>query len=120
MNKSINEDALRLPNYLNDSPWLETVKRSKLFDNDKKLKDFSQKELNDLYHSKLVKTDLGNGVHLNFEGVVDRFVRNYIKNDIKTMSERTQKSVGPFITMGPCELCHGARLSQKALACKIQ
>jgi excinuclease UvrABC ATPase subunit len=120
MNKSINEGALRLPNYLNDSPWLETVKRSKLFDNNKKLKDFSQKELDDLYHSKLVKTDLGNGVHLNFEGVVDRFVRNYIKNDVKTMSERTQKSVGPFITMEPCELCHGARLSQKALACKIQ
>jgi excinuclease UvrABC ATPase subunit len=120
MNESINEGALRLPIYLNDSPWLETVKRSKLFDNDKKLKDFSQKELDDLYHSKLVKTDLGNGVHLNFEGVVDRFVRNYIKNDVKTMSERTQKSVGPFITIGPCELCHGARLSQKALACEIK
>ncbi|BCL80036.1 excinuclease ABC subunit A [Ktedonobacteria bacterium brp13] len=120
MNKSINEGALRLPIYQNDSPWFETVKRSKLFDNDKKLKDFSQKELDDLYHSKLVKTDLGNGVHLNFEGVVDRFVRNYINNDVKTMSERTQKSVGLFITRGPCELCHGARLSQKALACKIQ
>ena len=119
-NKSINEGAIRLPIYQNDSPWLETVKRSKLFDNNKKLKEFSQKELDDLYHSKLVKTDLGNGIHLNFEGVVDRFVRNYIKNDVKTMSERTRKSVGPFITMEPCELCHGARLSQKALACKIQ
>ena len=120
VNKSINEGALRLPIYQNNSPWLETVKRSGLFDNDKKLKDFSQKELDDLYHSKLVRTDLGNGIHLNFEGVVDRFVRNYIKNDVKTMSERTQKNVGLFITMEPCELCHGARLSQKALACKIQ
>ena len=120
MNKSINEGAVRLPNYLNDSPWLETVKRSGLFDNNKKLKDFSQKELDDLYHSKLIKTDLGNGIHLNFEGLVDRFVRNYIKTDVKTLSERTRKSVGPFITMEPCELCHGARLSQKALACKVQ
>ena len=120
MNKSINEGAVQLPNYLNDSPWLETVKRSNLFDNNKKLKDFSQKELDDLYHSKLVKTDLGNGIHLNFEGVVDRFVRNYIKTDVKTLSERTRKSVGPFITMEPCELCHGARLSQKALDCKVQ
>lgn len=70
MNKSINEGALRLPDYLNDSAWLETVKHSKLFDNDKKLKDFSQKELDDLYHSKKVKTDLGKGFSLNFEGVV--------------------------------------------------
>ena len=121
MNKSINEGALRLPDYLNDSWILETLKHSKLFDNDKKLKDFSQKELDVLYHSKLVKVDLGNGVGLNFEGVVDKFVRKYIiQYDFRTMSERTQKSVGPFITMGPCELCHGARLSQKALACKIQ
>ena len=121
MNKSINEGALRLPDYLNDSWGLQIAKHSKLFDNDKKLKDFSQKELDDLYHSKLVKVDLGNGVRLNFEGVVDKFVRKYIiQYDIKTMSERTQKSVGPFMTMGLCELCHGARLSQKALACKIQ
>lgn len=122
MNKSINEGALRLPDYQGDNSWqLKIVQQSKLFDNDKKLKDFSQKELDDLYHSKLVKVDLGNGVRLNFEGVVDKFVRKYIiQYDIKTMSERTQKSVGPFMTMGSCELCHGARLSQKALACKIQ
>ena len=121
MNKSINEGALRLPDYLNDSWGLQIAKHSKLFDNDKKLKDFSQKELDDLYHSKLVKVDLGNGMRLNFEGVVDKFVRKYIiQYDIKTMSERTQKSVAPFMIMGPCELCHGARISQKALACKIK
>lgn len=121
MNKSINEGALRLPDYLNDSWGLKIAKQSKLFDNDKKLKDFSQKELDDLYHSKLVKVDLGNGMRLNFEGVVDKFVRKYIiQYDIKTMSERTQRSVAPFMIMGPCELCHGARLSQKALACKIK
>jgi excinuclease UvrABC ATPase subunit len=121
MNKSINEGALRLPDYQNDSWGLQIAKNSKLFDNDKKLKDFSQKELDNLYHSKLVKVDLGNGVGLNFEGVVDKFVRKYIiQYDLKTMSERTQKSVAPFITMGPCELCHGARISQKALACKIK
>ena len=73
------------------------------------------------YHFRLVKVDLGNGMGLNFEGVVDKFVRKYITQyDIKTMSERTQKSVAPFMIMGPCELCHGARLSQKALACKIR
>ncbi len=121
MNKSINEGALRLPDYLNDSWGLKIAKQSKLFDNDKKLKDFSQKELDDLYHSKLVKVDLGNGMRLNFEGVVDKFVRKYIiQYDIKTMSERTQRSVAPFMIMGPCELCHGARISQKALACKIK
>lgn len=119
MNKSINEGAIKLPDYQNNSIWLETVKHSNLFDLDKKLKDYSQKELDDLYSSKPIKTDTVKGFSLKFEGVVDKFVRKYIKTDLKTMSERTQKSVAPFITMGPCDVCHGARISQKALACKI-
>src|SRR5262249_40691011 len=40
--------------------------------------------------------------------------------DVKTMSERTQKMVEPFISFGPCPLCRGARLSQPALKCKIE
>ena len=121
MNKSINEGAIRLPEYTGTNSWgLEIVKHSKLFDNDKKLKDFTRKELNDLFHSKPIPTDTMKGVKLKFEGVVDKFVRKYIiEYDYRTMSERTQKSIGPFVAMGPCELCRGARLNQKALACKI-
>lgn len=120
MDKSINEGALRLPDYANDGWYVKIVKASKLFDNDKKLKDFTEKELDNLYHAKPVKVDLGNGMKMNFEGVVDKFTRKYFQADLKTYSERTQKAVEPFITMGPCELCHGARISQKALACRIQ
>ena len=121
MNKSINEGALRLPEYTGKNAWgLEIVKHSKLFDNDKKLKDFSEKELHDLYHSKPIATDTMQGVKLKFEGVVDKFVRKYlVEFDYRTMSERTQNTIGPFVTMGPCHLCHGARINQKALACKI-
>jgi excinuclease UvrABC ATPase subunit len=118
MNKSINEGGIKLFDYQND--WsLKTIQHSKLFDTDKKLKDFTPEELDTLYHGKPIKVDVG-GVNLTLEGVVDKFVRKYIHNDLKNMSERTQKVIGPLITMGPCELCHGARLSQKALGCKIQ
>src|SRR5690606_6386746 len=33
--------------------------------------------------------------------------------------ERTQKQYEPFITMGPCPLCQGARLSQQALSVTV-
>lgn len=118
MNKSINEGGLKLLEIQKD--WtLRTIQHSKLFDNDKKLKDFSKEELEKLYHMKPIKVPM-EGINLTLEGLVDKFVRKYIHNDIKTMSERTQKAIGPLITMGPCELCHGGRLNQKALACKIQ
>lgn len=121
MDKSINDGALRLPDYTGTNSWqLKIIQKSGLFHNDKKLKDFTKTELDTLYHSGLVKVDLGGDMKLNFEGVVDKFVRKYIvQYDYRSMSERTQKNVSPFIAMGPCELCHGARLNQKALACKI-
>lgn len=119
MNKSLSEGAIVLPDYVADGWYQRIVLASGLFDNNKKLKDFTKTELETLYHSKPVKVDLGGGMKLNFEGVVDKFDRKYILRDLKTMSERTQKAVAPFITLGPCPLCHGARISQQALACKI-
>lgn len=118
MNKSINDGALKLLEAQKD--WtIKTIQSSGLFDNDKKLKDFTPDELDKLFHMEPVKVKF-NGINLTLEGIVDKFERKYIKNDIKTMSERTQKLIGQFMTMGPCELCHGARLNQKALACKIE
>src|SRR5205807_363108 len=49
----------------------------------------------------------------------DRFSHKYITRDVKTMSERTQEAVEPYMTYGPCILCKGARLSQAALGCQI-
>lgn len=118
MNKSINDGGLTLLEVQKD--WtIKTIQTSGLFDNDKKLKDFTPEELDKLFHMEPIKVKF-NGINLTLEGIVDKFERKYIKNDIKTMSERTQKVIGQFMTMGPCDMCHGARLNQKALACKIE
>lgn len=120
MSKSLNEGAIRMPDYANDGWYLKIVTHSKLFDNDKKLKDFTEKELHDLYYGDKFKVDLGGGMKLNYEGVVTKFNNKYVVRDIKTMSERTQKALAPFITMGPCNECHGARISQKALSVRVE
>ena len=102
-----------------DSAW---IAQTGLFDGDKKLKDYTDEEMQRLLHSEPTKiaTDFGGKtVNLTFEGIVDKFTRKFILRDIKTMSERTQKQVEPYITMQECPACHGARLSQAALNCKI-
>src|SRR6185436_18723564 len=43
----------------------------------------------------------------------------YVRRDIKTLSERTQKKLAPYFKARPCAECKGARLSKKALSCKI-
>jgi len=120
--KSINEGAILFPEYAVDSWGWSILIQSGLCDPNKKLVDYTPEEMDRLLHSKPFKVKsaiAGKDFNLTMEGIVDRFVNKYIKRDLKTMSERTQKSVEPFMTMGPCSLCNGARLNQAALSCKI-
>lgn len=122
LSKSLREGAILLPDYTVDSWEWTFLMGSGLFDNDKKLADYSTEEMDRLLYSKAtkVKSELaGKAVNLTFEGVVEKFGRKYIKRDVKTMSERTQKTVARYMTEGPCSLCKGARLSQAALSSQI-
>ncbi|HUC20058.1 MAG TPA: excinuclease ABC subunit UvrA, partial [Candidatus Polarisedimenticolaceae bacterium] len=74
--------------------------------------------MEEFLHAKLRKVKV-NGINLSYEGLESVFTKKYILRDLKTMSERTQKTYAPFITMGACNLCHGARLSQQALSVKV-
>lgn len=120
--RSLNDGAILFPEYAVESWGWNILTQSGLFDNDKKLDDYSDEELNLLLHSKPYKVKLqfgGRTVNMTMEGIIDRFSHKYITRDVKTMSERTQEAVEPYMTYGPCTLCHGARLSQAALGCKI-
>lgn len=120
--KSINSGAILFPEYAVESWGWNILTQSGLFDNNKKLDKYSKEEMNLLLHSEphKVKMKVANKtINLTFEGIVDKFSRKYIAHDVKTMSERTQKAVTPYMTYGPCTLCKGARLSPAALSCKI-
>src|SRR5215469_14264803 len=120
--KSLNDGAILFPEYAVESWGWNILTQSGLFENEKKLSDYTPEEMELLLHSKPHKVKMqvaSKPVNLTFDGIVDKFSSKYITRDVKTMSERTQKSVEPFMTIGPCSLCKGTRLSQAALSCKI-
>jgi len=120
--KSLNEGAILYPDYAVDSWGWSILQQSGLFDMTKKLSDFTAEEMRLLLHSEpsKVKMQMANkSMNLTFEGIVDKFSRKYIIGDGNTYSERTKKSVAPYMTSGPCTLCHGTRLSPLALSSKI-
>jgi excinuclease UvrABC ATPase subunit len=120
--KSLNEGAFLFPEYAVDSWDWTLMKQSGLFDFDKKLSDYTDEEMHKLLHMEPYKIETkmgGKTIKITFEGILDRFSRKYILRDLKTMSERTQKAVEPYLIYGPCPLCKGARLSQAALSSKI-
>jgi excinuclease ABC A subunit len=120
LSKSLNEGAVQVPVF---SSWeRDSYAASGFFDNDKKLSDYSDEEMELLLHGKdqKYKLQIGtNTMNASYSGVIERFSNSYIRRDLKTLSERTQKAVAPYLTMASCPLCHGARLSQAALSCKI-
>lgn len=120
--KSLNEGAILFTAYAVSGWDWSFLTQSGLFDNDKKLEDYTEEEMERLLYGPpyKVKTNFGEKtINLTFEGIIAKFTRKYITGDVKTMSERTQKMVEPYLTLGPCTLCKGARLSQAALSCKI-
>ncbi|MWC30636.1 ATP-binding cassette domain-containing protein [Paenibacillus sp. MMS18-CY102] len=122
MSKSLNEGAILLPDYKVDSMDWSIIVQTGDFDIDKKLSDYTAEELDHLLYSKARKVEMqfgGKAINITVEGVIEKFTTKYIKRDLKTLSERTQKAVAPYITEGPCSSCKGARLSQAALNCKI-
>lgn len=120
MSKSLNEGAVQVPVF---ATWEKSSYASSgFFDNDKKLSDFTDEEMNLLLYGKDLKFKLqvgGGTMNATYLGVIEKFEKAYIKRDIKTLSERTQKTVAPYIALKPCPSCHGARLSRAALGCKI-
>jgi excinuclease UvrABC ATPase subunit len=120
MDKSLNEGAVTVPFWSN---WEKTAYTSSgFFDNDKKLRDFTNEEMDLLLHGKdrKFKIDIGGGsMNATYLGIVEKIERSYVRRDIKTLSERTQKMVAPYIGMGPCGSCNGARLNKAALSCRI-
>jgi excinuclease UvrABC ATPase subunit len=120
MSKSLNEGAVQVPFF---SDWdVQAYTLSGFFDNDKKLGKFTKDEMELLLHGKDRKFRVkfgGRTINLTYAGVIAKIERSYVQRDIKTLSQRTQKAVMPYLKPRECPSCKGARLNPAALASKI-
>ncbi|MBV9787811.1 MAG: excinuclease ABC subunit UvrA [Chloroflexi bacterium] len=117
--KSLNDGAILHPEFKVGKWMWKMYPMSGLFDNDKPIQDYSDEELQALLYGKEnVKVSWGE-FGSKYEGVVERFNRSYIKKDTAAMSDRNRAIFEQFTNSQTCPLCHGARLNQAALACRI-
>ncbi|MEN3340274.1 MAG: hypothetical protein V7647_3950 [Acidobacteriota bacterium] len=118
--KSLKEGAIQVPFW---APWEGSgYAASGYFDVNKKLSKYSKEEMDLLLYGKDRKFKMkfgDNQMNVSYLGVVEKIERSYVRRDIKTLSERTQKAVMPYLKERPCTACKGARLSQAALASRI-
>src|SRR3989440_6363084 len=113
--KSLNEGAVIAPGLA--SLERDLYVRSGFFDKDKKIADYTPEDLVLLLYSEARRHT---GLQYNtYEGLVVKFNRKFIARDIQTLSPRIRQQVEPFLKLGPCPLCKGARLNQAALSSRI-
>ncbi len=118
--KSLNEGAIHVPFWTGWEVGAYTA--SGFFDNDKLLRDFTTEELDRLLFGKDLKYKLAIGdksMNASYSGVIEKLEQQFVRRDLKTRPERTQKAVEPYLRLRPCPLCKGARLSQAALKSRI-
>ena len=97
----------------------ERYANSGLFDLNKKIKDYSPEELDLFLYAEPMK--LKNPPEnwfktAKYEGLIHRMYRSVINSDEGKVH---YKILEPMITTGVCPECHGSRLNQTILSCKI-
>lgn len=120
--KSLNEGAILFPVFKVGSWYLNTYTYSGLFDNNKRLADYTPAEWDTLLHgkkSKIVYRTKGGDIESDYEGLLPKLTRLYLKRDSSEMSEAKRETLDRFLSYGPCSHCGGSRLNQAALNCRI-
>lgn len=116
--KSLNDGAILHPEFKPGKWMWKMYSLSNFFDNDKPLQDYSPEEMHTLLYGTEGKVSFGE-MSSQYEGLVVRFTRMWIKKDSGAMSDRNRKVFEAFTTSQVCPLCHGARLNQESLQSRI-
>lgn len=115
--KSWNEGMVELPAFNPGNWYFKQYVESGLFDTDKRLKNYTEKERNLLLYGSHEKN--GERVNKRVEGIHNHLTRLLLKRDTSSSGDVTQKRLENMVRQTECPVCNGQRLNKFALNCKI-
>ncbi|WNQ12816.1 excinuclease ABC subunit UvrA [Paenibacillus aurantius] len=119
--KSLNEGALLFPTFMpGDVRWKRYVCTG-LFDNDKKLKNYTDEKMDTLLYKSGFKPPhptKGWPPTSLYEGVVPRIKRTFLNKDSRNAA-RYKEAIARIAAEETCDSCGGGRLNPRALSCRI-
>lgn len=118
--KSLNEGAILLSGFGVGSWHWKLFTESGFFDNDKKIDEYSEEELQKFLYGEAekIKVDEIGTMNLTYEGLMVKFNRLYLKKEGE-VSEAAKKKLNKLLTEGECSLCKGRRLHERVYNCLI-
>lgn len=121
--KSLNEGAIEFPTFTVGGWRWSRYTESGLFDNNKKLKDYNEKEWHNLlYADRLKLTNPGPHYPKNaiYEGLIPRLKRSFLHREAGKFDEKYSGKIQQIVKSETCPDCHGKRVNKRALASKIE
>ncbi len=116
--KSLNEGALTIPGYSMEGWYGRIYRGCGYFDPDKPIRKYTKKELHDLLYKEPTKIKV-EGINLTYAGLIPQIQKSFLSKDVDAMQPHIRAFVERAITFTTCPDCDGTRLSQEALASKI-
>lgn len=115
---SLNEGAIQHKTWKVGSRYWNIIRAINYFDMDKKLKDFSDEEMDKLLYCKpfvYQNDEPGHVQNFSYEGIVSRLIKR--KGDSRGLSATDYDA--QFFCSAVCPQCHGVRLKEELLKVKI-
>jgi excinuclease UvrABC ATPase subunit len=120
--KTLREGAIDHPDYrVGAWNWREMMAID-LFNVDKKLRDYSEKELNDLLYAKGIPVERKHGVSVytkNYEGIVHKLERLNLGKEVEDLSEERKDAYEKYFVYSDCDSCKGTRINEQARSVKV-
>ncbi|MGW2257631.1 excinuclease ABC subunit UvrA [Streptomyces sp. NPDC001780] len=116
--KSLNEGALTIPGYKPGGWNYRLYTSSGLYDPDKPIRAYTEKELHDFLHREPTRMKI-EGINMTYEGLVPRVRKSYLAKDRAAMQPHIRAFVDRAVTFTSCPECDGTRLSEAARSSRI-
>ncbi|SDZ06634.1 Excinuclease UvrABC ATPase subunit [Tessaracoccus flavus] len=117
--KSISEGAITVPGYTADGWYVRMYSGSGLVDPDKKIKDFSKRELEAFLWKEPTKIRV-DGINLTYEGLVPKIQKSMLTKDPDAVQPHIRAFIERAVTFQVCPECSGTRLAEHARTSTIE
>ena len=117
--KSLAEGAIKVPGYTADGWSVRYYAESGLVDPNKRIRDYTKKELNDFLYREPTKVKI-NGINITYEGLVPRIQKSMLSKDVESLQPHIRAFVQRAVTFTTCPECGGTRLAAATRGSKIK
>lgn len=117
LDKSWNEGCVKDSLYRPGSWYWKQYAQSGLFDLDKPIRAYSGEEYNLLLYGS--RDGRGEPEHPKVTGLYHKYTKTLLNRDISQKSRHTQEKSQSLVAEMECADCHGKRLNEAALSCRI-